>query len=294
MGKFNLKIKKQSVIYWTVLNIGVLIVALSVYLFKAPNNFATGGVSGISIVVCKYTSQHVAWIGQAEVQTFLNTLLIIIGLIILGRKCMFKTAYCSLVYTLETQLLSLIYPIKEPLTNQVFLEFVIAMFLTAAGSAIIFNCDASSGGTDIIALIIKKYTNLNVGKALLCSDLIIVFSTFFVFDLQTGFYSMLGLFTKSFIMDMVIESICKCKYIQIITEKPQDITDYILNTVHRGVTFMKAEGGYTKNGKTVLLAVCNRSEAIKIKLHLKTFEPSAFVIITDTNEILGKGFRSAI
>lgn len=292
MGKF--KISKQSVKYWTVLNIGVLLVALSVYLFKAPNNFATGGVSGISIVICKYTLQHVAWLGQAEVQTTLNTLLIIIGFAFLGYKCMLKTAYCSIMYTLETQLLSLLYPIRTPLTDQVFLEFIISMLLAAGGSAIIFNCNASSGGTDIVALIIKKYTNLNVGKALLCSDFLIAMTTFFVFDVKTGFYSMLGLFTKTFIMDSVIESIGKCKYIQIITEKPKEIGDYILGRLNRGVTYLKAEGGYTKDGKTVILAVCNRSEALKIKLKLRTLDPAAFVIISDTNEILGKGFRSAI
>ena len=191
------------------------------------------------------------------------------------------------------QLMKLI-PVNPPVTDQIFLEFVYAMLLTAAGSAIIFNCKASSGGTDIIALIIKKYTKLNVGKALLATDFVIAASTFFIFGAQTGLYSMLGLFAKAFIVDGVIENIGKSKYVQIITAKPELITPFILEDIHRGYTSVKAQGGYSGEEKTIILTVCKRPEAIKLKARIHSVDSEAFVILTDTNEIVGKGFRDTL
>ena len=293
MSEKKKRFTRKNVLYWVVLNIGTLLLAAGVYFFIAPNNFATGGVSGISIILCKFITPHVSWLGQTEIMTAINILLLIIGFIFLGKGCTFKTAYCSLVYSAEMQLMKLI-PVNPPVTDQIFLEFVYAMLLTAAGSAIIFNCKASSGGTDIIALIIKKYTKLNVGKALLATDFVIAASTFFIFGAQTGLYSMLGLFAKAFIVDGVIENIGKSKYVQIITAKPELITPFILEDIHRGYTSVKAQGGYSGEEKTIILTVCKRPEAIKLKARIHSVDSEAFVILTDTNEIVGKGFRDTL
>ena len=192
------------------------------------------------------------------------------------------------------QLFKLI-PLELPLTDSIFLEFVFAMLLSAAGSAIIFNCRASSGGTDIIALIIKKYTRIkDVGTALLITDFLIAASTFFIFDIQTGLFSLLGLFTKAFVVDSVIESIGKSKYVQIITTKPELIAPFILEGLHRGYTSVKAEGGYTGEERTLIITVCKRGEALKLKTRIHAADPEAFVILTDTNGIVGKGFRDTL
>ena len=286
------KVTKNDVLYWVVLNLGTLLLAAGVYFFKAPNNFATGGVSGLSIILANFT-KGVPWLGQTEIMTIINVVLLIIGFIFLGRGCGFKTAYCSLVYTGEMQLMKLI-PIQLPLTDEIFLEFVFAMLLTSAGSAIIFNCRASSGGTDIVALIIKKYTKMDVGTALLITDFLIAASTFFIFDIRTGLLSLLGLFTKAFLVDGVIENIGKSKCVTIITEKAEEITPFIIEAMHRGYTSFKATGGFTGAEKTVILTVCKRGEALKLKMRIHSVDPAAFVILTDTNEIIGKGFRDTM
>lgn len=294
-GKF--KITRQNVLYWVVLNFGTLLLAAGIYFFKAPNNFATGGVSGLSIILSKFITPHVSWLGQTEIMTVMNVLLLIIGFIFLGRGCGFKTVYCCLVYTGEMELFKLLERtgLQLPLTDEIFLEFVFAMLLTAAGSAILFNCRASSGGTDIIALIIKKYTGIkDVGTALLVTDFFIAASTFFIFDVRTGLFSILGLFTKAFIVDGVIESIGKSKYVQIITAKPELITPFILEGIHRGYTSVKALGGYTGEDKTLIITVCKPREALKLKMRIHSVDPQAFVILTDTNDIVGKGFRNTL
>ena len=292
--KGKIKITHSAVLYWVILNLGTLLLAAGIYFFKNPNNFATGGVSGIAIILSKFTTKYVAWLDAAFLMQVLNVILLIIGFIFLGKGCTFKTAYCSLVYTAEMQLFKLI-PLELPLTDSIFLEFIFAMLLSAAGSAIIFNCRASSGGTDIIALIIKKYTRIkDVGTALLITDFFIAASTFFIFDIQTGLFSLLGLFTKAFVVDSVIESIGKSKYVQIITTKPELITPFILEGIHRGYTAVKAQGGYTGEERTLIITVCKRGEALKLKMRIHSADPQAFVILTDTNGIVGKGFRDTL
>lgn len=292
--------KKQKilaqVLHWTVFNLGMLLLAVGVALFKAPNNFATGGVSGLSILLSKYITPLAPFLSQTAIMFIINVLLLIIGFIFLGKECTFRTAYCSVVYSLEMWVLQN-FIIPEgflPFTHgeQKFMEFCYAMLLTGAGSAIIFNCHASSGGTDIVALIIKKFSKINIGIALLISDLLIACLSFFIFDVETGLYSVLGLFAKSFLVDGVIESIGRSKCLTIITSRPELISPFILEGMHRGYTSYKARGGYTGEEKTIIITVCKRNEAIKLKIKIHQTDPSAFVILTNTNEILGKGFQT--
>lgn len=273
--------------YWLSLNLGIILLAFGVYFFKTPNGFATGGVSGLSIILFKV----LPYLTQAEYMTIINLLLLFIGLAVLGKGCGVMTIYCSLLFSAETRLLELIVPLSGPLTNQPFLELIYAILLTGIGSAIIFNCDASSGGTDIVALILKKYSSLDVGKSLLISDSLIAASTFFVFGIQSCLFSVLGLFVKAFLIDNVIESINLCKSFTIITAKPDKISDYIMNTLHHGVTAYTGLGEFTHEPKTVLMTVCKRIDAAKLKNRIKEIDPDAFVIVTNSSEIIGRGFR---
>ena len=276
----------EQVKYWTLLNAGALALAAGVYFFKSPNHFATGGVSGLSIILQPYIP-----LTQSQILMIINALMLVLGFIFLGRGCTFKTIYCSVVYSLENYLFELLVPLTGPLTNQTFLELVFAILLTGVGSAIMFNCGASSGGTDIVALILKKYTRLHVGRALLITDALIAASTFFIFDVEAGLFSMLGLFAKAFVIDGVIEDIGKSKYVTVITNEVEKIGGYIIDTMHRDYTTYTATGGYTGNEKHVLIVVCSRPEAVRLRAKAKQLDPASFIIVSDATEILGKGFR---
>ena len=277
------------------MNVGTLILTVGVYFFKTPNGFATGGVSGLSIILSRavrsVSPTLAQWLTQATIMTAINLLLLILGLIILGKNCGGRTIYCSLLFSLENQLFEWFLPLEGPLTDQPFMELVYAILLTGIGSAILFNSSASSGGTDIVALILKKYTKMDVGRALLVSDCLIAASTFFVVGIQAGLYSMLGLFAKAFLVDSLIESLNLCKSFTIITSRPDEIEEYIMGTLHRGVTAYDATGTYTNEPRKVLMTVCRRADAVKLKAVVKKLDPHAFVIVTNTSEIIGKGFR---
>ena len=268
---------------------GCILLAFGVYFFKIPNGFATGGVTGIGTIVAKFTAPYItagAWIW------ILNTLLLLIGFVVLGKSTGFMTIYCSMLYSCITIALEFLVPLSSPLTDQPFLELVYAMLLTAIGSAMIFNSDASSGGTDIIALVLKKYTRIDVGKALLATDFIVAASAFVVFDVKTGLFSLLGLFSKAFIVDTVIESLNACKYFVVITSDKEKIAQFIIDNLHHGVTVSDATGYYTGEDKYMIHTVCKRIEAIKLRTKIKLLDPHSFIIITTSSEIIGRGFRS--
>lgn len=285
----------ETVRYWSFLNLGILLMAVGIYFFKAPNGFATGGVSGMSIILANI----LPFTTQAVYMLIINVLLIIIGVIFLGRECGFLTIFCSLMLSLENWLLELLVPLSAPLTAYPLLELVYAVLLTGIGSAIIFKCKASSGGTDIVALLLKKHTSMNVGTALLCTDCIIAAATFINFGGEggielaatTGLFSLLGLFAKVFVVDDILDSINLCKSFTIITTKPDEITAYIMTEMNRGATVINGHGAYTGDGRSVIMTVCRRSEAIRLRKTVNEIDSHAFMIITKTSEIMGKGFR---
>ena len=292
-----MKMKKTPISLKTfaLMNLGILLLAVGIYFFKTPNGFATGGVSGLSIILAEIFPV----LSPAVYMMIINVVLLILGVIILGKECGGLTIYCSLVFSLETWILEQVCPLSAPLTSYPLLELIYAVLLTGIGSAIVFKCKASSGGTDIVALILKKYTSMNVGTALLCTDFFIAAATFIDwnaeggigFDAQTGMFTMLGLFAKVFVVDDIIESMDMCKAFTIITTKPDEINAYIMQDIRHGVTTYPAKGAYTGADKTVIITVCRRSEAMRLRRRVLSIDPQAFIIITKTSEIMGKGFR---
>lgn len=269
------------------MNLGCILLSFGVYFFKIPNGFATGGVTGIGTILGKITPVTPAtWIW------ILNFALLVLGFLFLGKKNGIKTVYCSMLYSAITYVLEIFLPLSEPLTNQPFMELAYAMILTSIGSAMIFNSNASSGGTDIAALILKKFTSIDVGKALLAVDFLVAASAFVVFDIQIGLFSLMGLFAKAFIVDIVIENLNTCKYFIVITTKRKEISDFIIKNLHHGVTVNSVVGEFTKEEKTMIHTVCKRMEAIKLRNKVKEIDPHSFIIITTSSEIIGRGFRN--
>ena len=159
------------------------------------------------------------------------------------------------------------------------------------GAQIMVQTVDSTGGTDIVAMLMRKFTSLNIGNALMCSDLIITLMACVAFGMETGLFSILGLIIKSVMVDMVLENINTHKCFHIITAHPELVEPFITQTLHRGATELHGEGAYTHEGRTVLLTVVNRREAVLLRRHVKKVDPSAFLLITNTGEIIGKGFR---
>jgi len=282
---------KEGLQKFLIINAGVFLLSLGVYFFKFPNNFTTGGVSGLSIILGRLIPMP--WLSPATMMWIINMVLLALGFVFLSKDFGFWTAYCSLAFSAETWLMEKFFPMDAPFTDQPLLELCFAIMLPAVGSALLFNNNASSGGTDIVAMILKKYTGMEeIGKALFVSDGLIALSSCWIFGMQTGLFSLLGLFLKAFVVDSVIESINLCKFFAIVTSKPQEICDYIIRDMNRSCTVIDAMGAYSHADRKVVLIACRRGEAVHLRQRCKQADPQCFMFITNTSEIIGKGFRS--
>ena len=163
------------------LTFSTLLIAFGTYFFKFTNNFTFGGITGLAVLIAK-----TGLISAGDFNFIASMILLIIGMFILGKKFAATTAYCSILLSVSLSVLERLFPMHSPFTDEPMLELCFAIALPALGSAILFNIGSSSGGTDIIAMILKKYSSFDIGKALLISDALITASGFFIFDIETG------------------------------------------------------------------------------------------------------------
>ena len=282
------KPQKQIVKEWLLITLGIVFLTVGVYFFKFPNNFSTGGVSGLSVILAHYIPSMT----PGTFVTVINVLLLLLGFAVFGRSFGMRTTYASLLFSGLTWLLERVLPMQAPMKDVIIKDINRgATLLPAVSAALLFNIGASSGGTDIVAMVLKKFTILNIGRALMCSDCIITVMACVAFGMETGLFSILGLLMKSLLVDMVLENINTHKCFHIITAHPEKIQDFIVKNLHRGATALQGEGVFTHEGRTVLLTVVNRHEAILLRKYIKAVDPTCFLLITNTGEIIGKGFR---
>lgn len=292
MKPLDTKLTKETLFsnlrFFLLLNCGLFFTALGIALFKTPNHFAFGGTSGVSIILStlfpKWNVGFFMWI--------VNGILVLLGFLFLGVRSMGWTIYSSFALSFYVNMCETIWPLSAALTPDTLLELAFAVMLPAVGSAIVFNVGASTGGTDIIAMILHKYTSLEIGRALMVSDLGIVLIAAYIYGARTGLYCILGLVLKCTVVDSVIESFNLRKVCTIITSCPEKVEDFIINDLHRSATEQQAYGAYTKSERKVLMSVLTRSETSQLRIFLRKTDPRAFMTIVNSSEIVGKGFRS--
>lgn len=280
---------KDKLKEYAIITIGIMLVVIGVYFFKFPNHFSIGGVTGAAIILSNLSHGTVT---SGTIVLILNVILLIIGYIFLGKSFGHRTVYGTILLSVSLRFLEIICPMDKPLTNQPTLELAFAVILPALGAAILFNIGASTGGTDVIAMLLKKYSNLDIGRALLTSDLTLTLLTFPVFGVTIGLFSTLGLFLKSTLVDTIIENLNLNKFFTIVSENPKPIVDYIIKNINRSATVYDAKGAFSDKNKKIIITVMNRGQAFHLRKFIKQQEPDAFILITNTSEIIGRGFRS--
>ena len=223
--------------FFFLLNLGLVATAAGIALFKTPNHFAFGGTSGLSIVLAtlfpRFNVGAFMWV--------VNAVLVVLGFIFLGIRSMGWTIYSSFALSFYVSAFEWAVPLRAPLTNDVFLELCYAVILSAVGAAIVFNIGASTGGTDIVAMILNKYTSMPVGRALMVSDLGIVLAGAYLYGPATGLYCILGMILKSTVADSAIEGINLRKVCTVVTSQPEPVRDFIVNKLHRSATMEQAQ-----------------------------------------------------
>ncbi len=279
---------KEFISYAFLLNLGLFLTAAGIHLFKTPNHFAMGGTSGMSIIMATLWPQ----MNVGGALFVINGILVALGILFLGVKTMGVTIYSSFALSAFVSLLEWVYPMNAPFTSDTLLELCFAVALPAAGSAIVFNVGASTGGTDIVAMILSKYTSMEIGRALLLSDLAIAAWAGGLYGVATGLYCVLGTFAKAFMVDSVIESLNQRKVVTVVSKYPDKVKQFIVETLNRSATVYNAKGAYTGQNEEVFTTVLTRRQTVLLRNYLRRIDPGAFLTIVNSSEIVGKGFRA--
>jgi uncharacterized membrane-anchored protein YitT (DUF2179 family) len=269
------------------INLGLVLVAVGIFYFLVPGNLAVGGVSGLSIIINHYLPQ----LSVGLIMLVINIFLLIIGFIFLGAGFGTKTIYASVVLSGIVWVLDKIYSPSGPLVEEKIVQLIFGVFITAVGMALVFNQDASTGGTDIIAKILHKYLHLNIGKALLAADIFVVFLASGVFGLEVGIYALLGVMMSGLMIDYFIQGFNLSKQVMVISSNSEEIKSFIVNTLERGATIYSAKGAFTNEEKEVITTILGNREFIKLKKFIKEIDPRAFIMVSNMHEILGEGFK---
>ncbi|MDD4850924.1 MAG: YitT family protein [Gemmiger sp.] len=272
--------------HYGMITLSIFIVAVGVYFFKFPNNFCFGGVTGAAALVAKLCP-----LSAGDFTMAANLVLLVVAWLFVDRAFAISTAYASVLLSALLMLFEKIYPLSAPLSDEPTLDLLFAIALPAIGSALLFYMGASSGGTDVLAMVLKKYTNLkDIGIALFVSDLLMIVAACFVFDIKTALYSFVGLTVKSFLIDDIIQSITLCKSITIITTDPDAICHFITQDLNKSATVVEGWGAYTNAKKHVIFTTLTRRQADRLRVYIHEHSLDAFLSAASTNEVFGKGF----
>ena len=282
------------------ITLGLISYSLGWAAFLLPYQITTGGTTGIGAIIYYATGFPIQWS-----YFIINAVLMTFAIRVLGPRFSIKTTYAIFTLTFLLWLFQLVVnnyveapdmtPDGKPLllgTGQDFMACIIGAAMCGVGLGITFNYNGSTGGTDIIAMIFKKYTSFNIGTMLVLVDCFSVLMAFVVFDVTTGLFSTLGLIGKSLMIDGVIENINLCKCFNIVCDNPEPICDFIIKELNRSATVYQAQGAFTHHRKTVIMTTMRRSQAVKLRNFIRQAEPTAFMLISNSSEIIGKGFLS--
>ena len=271
---------------YIIITLGIILVAISVEYFFAPNNIAAGGVTGAAIVINAIMPN----LSIGIITLVLNVVLFLVAFAFIDGNFGVKTIYSSLGLSI---LLWIIEKFLNPIaiTKDLIMVTVFGTLISAIGMALVFNENASTGGTDILAKILNKFFHLDIGKSLLVVDFVITFASALVFGIDVALYSMLSVILLGIIVDRLIEGFNICKSVFIISGHNDEISKFVIDTLDRGCTFLNGTGAYTGESNNILYAVVSRNQFIKLKKFIKEIDPQAFITVGEVHEVLGEGFK---
>lgn len=261
----------------------MLMVSSAVYFFMVPSKIVVGSVSGLAMVLAEILHMQ-----MSTITFILNVVLLLAGFIFIGKEFGAKTIYTSLLLPIFLWIFEHIVPVNESLTGNSVYDLVAYILIIALGQAILFNVNASSGGLDVVAKIISKYTHADIGKAVTIGGLITAVTSIFAYDVGTLIVSVLGTFANGLAVDYFIDGFNKRKKICILSEEYEKIQEYIMKDLGRGVTLYTARGGYDGREKTELVTIMTPNEYKLLLNYLHSTDIQAFVTVYNVSQVIGK------
>ncbi|MDN5341696.1 YitT family protein [Oceanotoga sp. DSM 15011] len=278
---------KRIIKEYTLSIIGVFLTAVGLVSFLMPYNIAAGGANGIAIVINGFTNIPVGILMYG-----VNIVLFSIAFIFIGKEFGFRSIFCTFLLNFFVDFLDRIVPFPKYNGDDMFLAVFFGVIISAIGMGIAFSVNSSTGGTDILARIMNKYTGLPLGISLLLLDLITGIAAGTVYDLRVGMYSIVSVVFNGLTVDFVMKSMNTSNILTIISENTDEIINYILNNLDRGASIIKAQGAYTNQEKNFIYVAVNKKQRGDIVRKIQKIDPKAFIIIQETLDVIGYGFKN--
>ena len=272
---------KENIIDFIMITLGTFIIAISVFFFMMPSNLSVGSVSGLSIVISNFIPFNVSTISMV-----INILLLIFGFITIGKEFGIKTVYTSILLPIFIAMFEHLFPNNISLTADQTLDAICYCVIVSIGTAMLFNRNSSSGGLDIIGKFLNKYFHLEVGKGIALSGMLVAISSILVYDMKTMIISILATYFSGIVLDNFLFGSTIKKRVCIISQKYQQILDFILNDLHSGATTYHAYGAYSDKMNIEINVIVDKNEYIKLINYITSVDPDAFVTIYAVNEMM--------
>ncbi len=268
---------------------GCTIMGLAYALFLIPHHFVPGGISGVAIILNYFFRLPVG-----AMIIVLNIPIFLFGLRTMGKKYVLKSLIGMILSSVLIDVFSQAVKIRSATDNKV-LACIYGGILLGIGLGIVFRGRASTGGSDIVGMVVSKYTGISIGFGIMITDFVIISASGFAFrDLEAPLYGYIVLFLSTKVIDMILEGWNYSKLVIITSNRTAEIEDFILNTLERSGTALKSRSLYLNREGEIILTVIHRKQLAELRHFVREIDPQAFLIINDTYDVLGKGFKSTL
>ena len=263
-----------------ILSVATLIIAVAVFFFLIPSHASVSSISGFAIVLSNFITLPISAIAMV-----LNVTLLIIGFLTCGSQFGYKTVYTSILLPLFLALFEYLLPDYTSLTHDAVLDVVCYIFTVSIGLSILFNRNASSGGLDIVAKILNKFLNIDLGKAMSLSGMCIALSSAFAYDSKTVVLSVIGTYLNGLVLDHFIFDQKLKRRVCIVSPKEEEIRKYIINELHSGASIYKVIGAYRMQEHNEIITIVDKQEFQKLMNYLSKIDPQAFVTVYKVSDM---------
>lgn len=261
---------------------GSVLIAAAVGFFMVPGDLVLGSVAGLAMVLSQVLPLRVATLNM-----ILNILFLLLGFIFMGRSFGSKTVYASVLYPALVWGIDMVLLDLASMTGDTWLDLLCFIFLVSAGQAILFHVNASSGGLDVPAKILNKYFHIDIGKAVTVCGLVTVVSSVLVYDLRTMIVGILGTYLNGVVVDEFVSGFSRKKRVCILSDRHEEIKEYILHKLSRGVTVYQAVGGFEGKERPELVTILTKTEYAQLMAYVRRTDPDAFLTVTAVSEVAG-------
>ncbi|MGP1440648.1 MAG: YitT family protein [Treponema sp.] len=281
---------KGNLKQYVMIFLGVVMIAVGIHFFLLPSHLALGGATGMALIFSKLISNFVV-LPVSYLIVIVNIFLFVLGFVVIGNSFGIKTIVATLCLSGLLALFEMIIPIQEPLVDDIFLQLIIAIMFYAIGVGLVLNNYASTGGSDIIALILQKYIGIDLGIGCLLTDFVITLSMGLLYGANTAFYSLVGVIMNGLVIDKTINGLNSSRYCIINTNCPDKVCDFLLS-MGRSANIYSVVGAYKKNTQSVVHTVLSRRDFVKLKEFLSKNDETSFMVVTNAHSVFGYHWRA--